>query len=777
MQQTAAWYMATLIPGLCFMPVTASIFSKWQDRGWLVSKTLGLFCAAVFLWIMNSLKIISFSVKGTYMALIFVLALNLIFYMAERRKKTGISFGGKGLSGIEGAQKETKASWQLILAEELIFIALFLLCVWIVGFRPEAYGTEKFMDYGFITSILRSEWMPFEDPWYAGETINYYYGGQYVTAFLIRLSGVSAGYGYNLMRAFITAMSFCLPFAIGRGLMASFLSERKGEKGGRQRKIPVLGGLLSGLAVAFCGNGHYVIYGIILPLYNRLTGTAGDSYWFPSSTRYIGYNPDTADKTIHEFPSYSSVLGDLHAHYINLLFVLTVIALITAWALAKTDKDGISRGEKKLIGAGAGRESLRAALKEALLNPAIILIGLMTGLFRWMNFWDFPIYVVVCGAVILFVQLRVYRKSPLCFLAGTLAQLAEILLLGKAAALPFTLSFDMISSQILPTTKHTAFYQLMVLWGLPAVCVILFFVLIIRDERARCRQEEPGKGPENEGVSGRKNGLQRLGSGFMSLLSHMPVSDLLVLIFGAAALGLVLMPELVYVKDIYGEAYQRSNTMFKLTYQAFVLFGLSMAYSILRFIMEKKKLIRNTGLVLLFLLLLTGGYILQAVNSWFGNVFDSTAHLTTDASSYLQNEFSSDEGAVNWLNEHAQSGEVVLEAQGSSYSECGRVSVSTGLPTVAGWYTHEWLWRGDLDAFLERSEDIKTIYTSSDAEEIRALIKKYHITYLYIGTVERDTYGEISDLLLQSLGSVAYSDGKTTYILDVSDIAFDREGS
>ena len=38
---------------------------------------------------------------------------------------------------------------------------------------------------------------------------------------------------------------------------------------------------------------------------------------------------------------------------------------------------------------------------------------------------------------------------------------------------------------------------------------------------------------------------------------------------------------------------------------------------------------------------------------------------------------------------------VVLEANGDSYSDYERVSAMTGLPTVLGWYVHEWLWRGD----------------------------------------------------------------------------------
>ena len=42
------------------------------------------------------------------------------------------------------------------------------------------------------------------------------------------------------------------------------------------------------------------------------------------------------------------------------------------------------------------------------------------------------------------------------------------------------------------------------------------------------------------------------------------------------------MPEVIYVKDIYGGEHYRANTMFKLTYQAFILFGMMMGYVIER---------------------------------------------------------------------------------------------------------------------------------------------------------------------------------------------------
>lgn len=54
------------------------------------------------------------------------------------------------------------------------------------------------------------------------------------------------------------------------------------------------------------------------------------------------------------------------------------------------------------------------------------------------------------------------------------------------------------------------------------------------------------------------------------------------MIMGLCAIGLVLIPELVYVRDIYENGNARANTMFKLTYQAYIMFGMTMAYVIFR---------------------------------------------------------------------------------------------------------------------------------------------------------------------------------------------------
>lgn len=112
---------------------------------------------------------------------------------------------------------------------------------------------------------------------------------------------------------------------------------------------------------------------------------------------------------------------------------------------------------------------------------------------------------------------------------------------------------------------------------------------------------------------------------------------------------------------------------------------------------------------------------------------------------------------------------MVLEANGDSYTGYERVSATTGLPTVLGWYVHEWLWRNNVPDLNEKSADIQTIYTSTDEEKVKELIQRYDISYIFVGGQEKEKYGtELNDSLLQSLGSNVFEDDTSgTYIVKV----------
>ncbi|MBO4762254.1 MAG: hypothetical protein J5499_02400, partial [Lachnospiraceae bacterium] len=83
---------------------------------------------------------------------------------------------------------------------------------------------------------------------------------------------------------------------------------------------------------------------------------------------------------------------------------------------------------------------------------------------------------------------------------------------------------------------------------------------------------------------------------------------------------------------------------------------------------------------------------------------------------------------------------------------------------------HEWLWRSSSDlgypAILsERKADVQTFYTTYDKAEMRKIIKKYNISYIIIGTVERSRFGaDLQENLLMQLGEVLYTNDVVTII-------------
>ena len=116
----------------------------------------------------------------------------------------------------------------------------------------------------------------------------------------------------------------------------------------------------------------------------------------------------------------------------------------------------------------------------------------------------------------------------------------------------------------------------------------------------------------------------------------------------------------------------------------------------------------------LYQAILNGEPHVKAVSYTHLDVYKRQGYQGLDATAFLEKDFPEDAGAIRWLQETVEGQPVVLEAQGDSYSDCERVSAMTGLPTVAGWYVHQWLWRNDLAALNGRVEDVENIYTGTD---------------------------------------------------------------
>ena len=715
------WYLLALVLGAAAMPLTGRLFRRFQDRGWMFSKVTAIAVSGFLTWFLVAVKIIKFTTMTCIVVTLVCAAASLILYCREQKA---------GFECIPFAHLD------LVYAEELLFFTAFLLWTYFAGFHPAAYGTEKFMDYGFMEAMMRSKTLPATDLWYSQGKINYYYGGQYFAVFLTKLSGAKVELTYNLMRTFVAGLAFAMPFS----LVHQMVTDRLGRiRTGWKKALPSVTGILAGISVSIAGNMHYVVYGQIIPFIQKLKGEEVSSYWFPDATRYIGFNPDVEDKTIHEFPCYSFVLGDLHAHVVDIMFVLLLLGLLYAW-MKKVRTTELS-GESM---------SRREFWKKQLLMPQLLAAGALLGMFHWTNYWDFVIYfVVTCGAA-LFMNI-IGQKGKIRWVLGvTAAQAVEILTLATVIILPFTLQFDTSNMvQGIALAKHHSLpHQLLVLWGLPGILTILFVVSLLIEKLRGAEQKS-----------------------LYHLLTSIRLPDLFAVLMGLCAIGLVLIPELVYVRDIYENGNARANTMFKLTYQAYIMFGMTMIYAIFRLlVIGKNKILKVLAFIGLFLFVWTCGYFGNSVHSWFGTVWKPSQYKGLNATAFLETDFPEDVNGIRWLKENISDAPVVLEANGDSYSEYERVSAMTGLPTIMGWYVHEWLWRGNLADLNAKIEEIKEIYTSTDETRVKELLDEYNVSYIFVGSCERNKYGaDLNNDLLKGLGEVVFQDSEyPTYIVKIN---------
>lgn len=379
--------------------------------------------------------------------------------------------------------------------------------------------------------------------------------------------------------------------------------------------------------------------------------------------------------------------------------------------------------------------------------PHILLATVLLGMFQWTNYWDFVIYFVVTGGVVLIANIIRFEGKVTRILAVTIAQAVEIIAVSYLVILPFTLKFETMVQGVALAQHHSLWYQLLILWGLPVFLTVLLIISVLTEKM---------KGMKHKSL--------------YRLLEAVSVPDLFAVIMGLCAIGLILIPEIVYVRDIYENGNARANTMFKLTYQAYILFGMTMGYGIYRMlVVSKQKIIRIFSGIGLFVLIWTVGYFGNAVHSWFGEVWNPSNYQGLNATTFLETDFPQDAAAIRWLKDNIEGSPVVLEANGDSYTGYERVSATTGLPTVLGWYVHEWLWRNNVPDLNEKSADIQTIYTSTDEEKVKELIQRYDISYIFVGGQEKEKYGtELNDSLLQSLGSIVFEDDTSgTYIVKV----------
>lgn len=797
MTEVIAWLVAVEVVGLAGFSIAFFMFPSLRDRGWGFARPLGLIVVAYGVWILSYGGLLPNSRLGYgVVAGVVLLAGGAAIYLRRSELRAWL-----------------RREWLVVAVGEAVFLLVFAAWTLYRAYDPAISGTEKPMDFMFLNASVIASAAPPADPWLAGHPVAYYYFGYWIFAGLSLMSGVPTYIAFNLALATVAALSAGAIFSLAGGLV--------GASGGSRRAV-IWSGLASVLLLLFVGNliGLWEIASLYhiggkgffdwLAIDGLRPDQAGEAgrparhWWWWAATRVINTfrSGSSVDYTIEEFPFFSFLLGDLHPHVMAIPFVLTGFGLSAAVFLSPS-RWGFSWLLKQL--------------------PAFLLLAVVIGALGFINAWDIAIVGIVFGVL---VVIKTYRQRAGNLLGAAimgLAPAAPVLLVGLLAYAPFY--FGTFSSQVpadapiggvrfptrpvhfltvwglfmailapfavisvAGTAKMYAAWAwasisgnvrgsdhypvaLSALWLLGIALVVPFLVwagihlevnpgATISDLGARSLSVAPLAAAVCAATLGTLH-MARHGAADGRLLALAMLSIVLYLLYGI---------ELLFVHDLFGN---RMNTVFKTYYQVWILLSTVSAVGLHYWLGRRaswsgwrSSLSVAAGVTATVCLLFALYYPFASATTKAaggpGPTLDGLAHVGTN-----------ERAAIEWLREHSAAGAVMVEAVGGGYTDFGRISSSTGIPTVFNWPGHERQWRGAEFDFGSREADVERIYVTEDAEEARRLLDKYDVRYVFSGERERRKYPSIATGKFDSLGSRAFESGDVV-IYDVRESSSDN---
>ena len=361
---TLLWLLAIEFLGLLALPLTLALCTRFPDRGWGLSKLIGWLLLAYPVWLLASTRLALFERR----TVLLVLAAGAILALAAARGR------GRYRATLRGALPAILVSEGLFLLVGGFFL---LLRLHTPDLWHPIWGGEKPMELAHLNGILRSATFPPLDPWYADGTINYYYYGQYLIATLIKLTGIPVEVAFNLGLALVAGLIATAAASVAGALAALALGRR------RDGRAPLAFAALGALFVVGIGN---------LDGAARIIGRIREPNSAPLSfDNFVWGGSRTIDGAITEFPFFSLLYADLHAHVIALPYTILAVGI------------GVALVGRGLDHAGEGWRAQLLLLVGML--PALALLAVTLGALACTNSWDVPTYLLVVGAC-LFHALR-----------------------------------------------------------------------------------------------------------------------------------------------------------------------------------------------------------------------------------------------------------------------------------------------------------------------------------------------------------------------------------
>ena len=515
-----AWLLLVELIYIATLPLAIFLFRPLPDRGIILARVLGILGVAYVAWLLASIGWMGFSRTSVLVGILAVAALSTIVLVARWREL--VEF--------------LKGHWRLLAIGEVLFLVAFLSFVAIRMANPDLWepylGGEKPMDFAYLNAVLRSSYMPPYDPWFAGGYLNYYYWGQFIVATLIKATGIVPSVAYNLavplMFALTVTGAYSLVYNIAEGIRrhrpptrhvaapsteaepeppsaapaggsgsAAILPWRRWTRGVAWG--PVTAGVVASLFVAVIGN-LYSIGQVVRGGWNNMFRDAAfpsldyiSSFWYssrmlpelenvsPSALTF--WLPDRLSYTreigphITEFPFFTFLFADLHAHLIVIPFTLLAIGL--SFSL--------------LVGLRTGGRLW--------LVPTTAALALTVGSLWAINSWDYPTYVILA---VLLIGVGAYLRpgKPLKRLAAFLGLGLGMVFLSILAFLPFHMDYHPFPTGIEVNLWQTPILNFAGIYALFLFLVATFLVYVSRGRLQELLISVPRPSPRVRDVSG-----------------------------------------------------------------------------------------------------------------------------------------------------------------------------------------------------------------------------------------------------------------------------------
>ncbi|MEP7214856.1 MAG: DUF2298 domain-containing protein [Anaerolineaceae bacterium] len=761
MSDVLAFWAVSLIVGAVSMPIAFVLLRRLPDAGAGMSFALGLVLTGYGYFILRVLHVLPHG-RGGYLLALAILGL-VSAAVAGRDRRFASTF---------------RRTWPGWVAAAGVFTLFFFTYVSFRSYTGDISGTEQPMDFMYLNATLTSPEYPPHDSWLAGERASYYYFGYLQAGVLTASAGVPASTGYNLSLAYTFG-------AAAAGIASLAFALARWALGSRGRSWAIWAGALAVAFLLFVGSlsaifewsaahgnanrGVYEAFGVewMLPC---SPGQKSDCYagpvenrttaWYPTEFWFWWRGSRIIPNTITEFPFFSFLLGDLHPHVMSIPLVLLSLGLSAS----------IWRGRRKL------------AWQTHWANPFPgLALALIFGALAFQNAWDLLTFSAV---LVLAVLARNFRRGPPReVLVGSLGYLVPLFLVAGAVYIPWYRDFSSQAKGFEPyvgpgTRPPHAFLQ----FGPLLAAAFLALTWSFRHAGWRLLSNALTatawlpllpflgwmvlagfNGDFTTGLEARQSG------GWLTLATYgttawlMAATALGLSIRGNAAafvlailsIGAMLLygAELFLIKDVFFGSVPRLNTVFKLSYQAWMLLSVGGAVALVVALQRAASGRNRAGwLAVPAGLLGFAGLVypvLAAANRSEG--FEKETAIDGLASLARNNP---DEYALTlWMQDNTNAGDVIIEASGrtwrrnasgaasvtdagNDYSNAGRISARTGLQTPLGWYFHEIQWRGETAEnrarFTSLQDTVDRAYVGSQVDVLETM-RVTGAKYLIIG--------------------------------------------